>query len=80
MASKGNPCGYTLLKGIKMKRTGKENPSGLEETARKKEVPQEFDVILSPDGVVMFSWNTPDIQSLAKLLGIPEFDPPRWCG
>jgi hypothetical protein len=41
---------------------------------------EEFDVLISAEGTVIFSWNTSDIQDLARLLGIPEFDPPRWCG
>jgi hypothetical protein len=41
---------------------------------------EEFEALLSPDGTVIFSWNTPEIQRLAGLLGTPEFDPPRWCG
>jgi hypothetical protein len=40
----------------------------------------EFEALLSPDGTVIFSWNTAGIQMLARALGIPEFDPPRWCG
>jgi len=40
----------------------------------------EFDVLLCSEGVAIFSWNTPDIQELARLLGIPQFDNPRWCG
>ena len=41
---------------------------------------EEFDVLLLPEGTAIFSWNTSDIQDLARLLGVPEFDPPRWCG
>jgi hypothetical protein len=40
----------------------------------------EFEVLLCPEGVAIFSWNTPDIQELARLLGSPQFDEPRWCG
>jgi hypothetical protein len=41
---------------------------------------EEFDVLISTEGTVTFSWNTRDIQNLARLLGTPEFDPPTWCG
>jgi hypothetical protein len=41
---------------------------------------EEFEVVVSAEGTLIFSWNSPDIQDLARLLGVPEFDPPRWCG
>jgi len=44
------------------------------------ESPEEFEVLVSAEGTLVFSWNSPDIQDLARLLGVPEFDPPRWCG
>lgn len=40
----------------------------------------EIDVLVSEQGVVTFSWNTKEIQEVARLLGTPELDPPRWCG
>ena len=41
---------------------------------------EEFDVVISPDGTVTFSWNLPCIQEMAMLLGIPEPENPVWCG
>ena len=56
-------------------------PEEVRKASKNEGVPIEaFDVLLSTDGTATFSWNTPDIQTLAKLLGEPEFDPPRWCG
>ena len=46
----------------------------------KKSPDDEWDVLLTPEGTVIFSWNTPDIQRFAKCVGDPEFEPPRWCG
>ena len=40
----------------------------------------DIDVLVSEQGVVTFSWNTKEIQEVARLLGTPELDPPRWCG
>ena len=41
---------------------------------------EEFEVAISAEGTLIFSWNNPDIQDLARHLGIPELDTPPWCG
>jgi len=41
---------------------------------------EEFDVLLLEGGSVIFSWNTPEIEELARLLGELEFAPSPWCG
>jgi hypothetical protein len=42
--------------------------------------PRMVDVVLFPDGSVIFSWNSQEIQEMADSLGIVEFETPRWCG
>ena len=63
-----------------MKRTQSDRSAGREKHARREARSEEFYVLLSPDGTAVFSWNTPDIQRIARRLGIAEFDPPTWCG
>jgi len=59
------------------------------ETGRRPEPPEpgpgqppaeEIEVLLLEEGSVIFSWNTPDIQALAGLLGELEFETSPWCG
>lgn len=41
---------------------------------------EEIEVLLLEEGSAIFSWNTPDIDELAGLLGVLEFETSRWCG
>ena len=74
-----NPSHLRMATEMGIKHEDKRSRPGLDADPA-VEPAEEFEVAISAEGTLIFSWNNPDIQDLARLLGIPEFDPPRWCG
>jgi len=70
--------------GDRRRQTQRENPDPPGNRRRSAQgrggVPRMLDIVLFPDGSVIFSWNSHDIQEMADSLGIVEFETPRWCG